>query len=278
MSRQDISRFPLGACVITFDATENGASAPVVLAETLEDQDTQLITSTEVYKVMVDQLAGALIAQHISGDEPVTVTCSEIMKESQLPDLTAIWVKHASRDAYAMDPHSKAVMWGTLRVHPVAMGEDTSRDFFGPKVMCRPEVVGNFKNQDQVMVEFTFEFSAMDDISHELYGKILTVGDYATPENTPVCVLQPISDLSVTAGVQHELLTEWENADTFQWFFDDNTGSEWRPIDDGGTFTGCTTKDLTINAMATSTIGRYYCRAKSGELTKDTNVAIIAMG
>jgi hypothetical protein len=198
-ARQDVQNFPLGACEITFDATANGASAPVVLNRTLEDQDTQLITTTEVFKVMVDQLAGAFIAQHISGDQPVLFTCSEVMKESQLPDLSAIWTKHATRDAYAMDPHSKEVMWGTLRIHPVAMGDNTSRDFFGPKVMCIPNVQGNFKNQDLVMVNFEFDFSAEDDENSDLVGKILTIGDYADPDTLESIAIEPLTE-ALTEG------------------------------------------------------------------------------
>lgn len=175
------TEYPLGPATITFDATANGATAAVVIPITLEGEDSTFAVSTETFKVMVDQIAGAYKAQHISGDTPATYTCSVFLKGADLPNLSSAYEKHVTLDSIAYDPQSKPVLYGTIKIHPTSAGVDDGYDFNGFKVSCNPVLNGKFKTQDLVQVDLVFEFSGDDDVSGQTYGKVFTIGTYTTP-------------------------------------------------------------------------------------------------
>ena len=173
--------YPLGACMITYDATANGALEAVIIGTTLEGEDTKFEVSTEMFKVMVDQLGGAYAAQHIAGEDPATFNCSMILRAAQLPNLCSAYEKHETLESIAYNPVAKNVMYGTIKIHPLAAGSDAGYDFNGFKVSCNPQINGNFKAQDLVKCAFSFSFSGDDLVTSPTYGKIFTIGDYVAP-------------------------------------------------------------------------------------------------
>lgn len=167
---------PLGACSVVFDGTANGADAAVNIDITLKDEDTVFSSETSVFEVMVDQLDGAYIAQHISGDNPASFTCSVLLRPSDLPNLSSAYVKHSTADSIGYSPIAKNVMYGTIEIHPLANGTDKSYDFIGKKVSCSVNVSGNFKSEDLVRAELVFNFSADDKSGSPSYGLTYTIG------------------------------------------------------------------------------------------------------
>lgn len=174
--------FPLGPVSIEFDATKRNPSAglaKVTINKTLEDQDTLLATTIDTFEVRVDQLSGAYIAQHFAGDDAMVFTCSVMLDTSMLPNLSSAYVKGTSGVAY--DPAGKNVLFGELKIHPLASGSSTDNDIFGYKVSCTPTIQGNFKTQDVVRVDLKFAFSGNDDSSTsdgKLFGVLAAFGTY----------------------------------------------------------------------------------------------------
>ncbi|MGL4482388.1 MAG: hypothetical protein ACRCTW_07680 [Lactococcus garvieae] len=176
--------YPLGPVKIEFDASTTAgagrAVTKVVIDKTLEDQDTMLTTNLETFKVFMDQLSGAYIAQYFTGEESMNFTCSVLLDPAQLPNLTSAYQVGAG-GGVAYNPAGKNVMFGTLKIHPLAAGDKTDFDINGFKVSCTPTIQGSFKTQDTVRVDLLFEFAGCDDSAKaDMFGILCTFGNYSS--------------------------------------------------------------------------------------------------
>ena len=192
---------PLGVCEVTFDATLNGATAPVIIDTTLRDEDTNFASETSLFEVFVDQLDGSYMANHIAGDTPATFTCSVFVKPSDLPNLTATYEVNGAGTAVTMGASGKNVMYGTLSIHPLSMGADLSANVTGFKVACSVALDLNYKSEDLAKADLTFNFSSEQDKASEYYGKTFVIGEYnAVLEGVPRITGQMPSELTITEG------------------------------------------------------------------------------
>ena len=170
---------PLGACKIIFTPKDD-VQNPIVINETLKDEDTTFSSTTETFKVFIDQLEGPFIAQHIAGDDPATFTCSVILKPTMLPKLSSAYQLNQTGDAVGYSPTAKQVKWGTLKIHQLAMGNSSVVDFNGFKVSCTVAIDAAFKSEGLIKAQLTFNFSADEDPNSKTYGLTYSIGDYVT--------------------------------------------------------------------------------------------------
>lgn len=199
--------FPLGPCKIVFDASANGADAAVNVDITLKDEDTNFSSETDLYKIFVDQLDGAYMAQHIAGDTPAVFTCSVFVPLGDLPNLSATFQLNDTGDAISMSANSVNVMYGNLTIHPVSSGASTDFDIVGAKVSCNVALDMNFKSEDLAKADLTFDFSSDSDEASPTFGKTFTIGTFSEADVLDSIAITPLTATGNPAGTTQLVAT-----------------------------------------------------------------------
>ncbi|QBF84656.1 hypothetical protein EXU30_19730 [Shewanella maritima] len=119
--------------------------------------------------------------------------------------------------------------------------------------------------------------------AHQWYKQLSpTYKAYKGYGGWPIIKLEPFSDVTVPEGsvkdVQCLAIAAKAGGDypEYQWYFNDDS-ADYRPIDDGETYSGTAEPILVINSMSEATQGNYFCRVAGRKGTVDTQVAIIRM-
>jgi hypothetical protein len=178
MAVKDIfANVPMGAVSLVFDATANGALESVEVDNALDDEDATLTVPIEAFGLTYTNHSGKHEGRQYISDDGVTLTVSVPLNVGQLTNLSNLFVKNTGETAVGII-NCAEVLYGTLKIHPLCMGSDTSLDVEGYKVSCTPTITGSYKNNEKVMATLLFEFCSDDDKTSPTYGKVLSFGKF----------------------------------------------------------------------------------------------------
>lgn len=168
--------FPLGECSLTF--TPKKTSTPVDIGITLEESDSVFTCTSEVFKLLVDQLSGPYKTKVLSGE--AKYKCSILADLELLSALTNVYEK--GKTGYAYSTRGKEMYEGKLVIHPIAAGVSKDYDITGPKVFVSVESNFNFNKNGYAKCDLTFEFADDEDPESPTFGKSFTIGTYTKNE------------------------------------------------------------------------------------------------
>lgn len=168
--------FPLGECSLTF--TPKKTSTPVDIGITLEESDSVFTCTSEVFKLLVDQLSGPYKTKVLSGE--AKYKCSILADLELLSALTNVYEK--GKTGYAYSTRGKEMCEGKLVIHPIAAGVSKDYDITGPKVFVSVESNFNFNKSGYAKCDLTFEFADDEDPESPTFGKSFTIGTYTKNE------------------------------------------------------------------------------------------------
>lgn len=163
--------FSIGVCELEF--TPHGGEK-VSIGKTLKEDETKLVTETEITKIETDQDSGP-VSELISG---ITATLTATLPYNQelIAKLNSMW--KTGSEGISLSGDMKETVRGKLVIKPLRAVEGTEKELIAPNASCKIDLSIDYKKVGLSKMPVVFTLSSDVDSASETFGQILVSGNY----------------------------------------------------------------------------------------------------